>query len=267
MEYRRNPIYGNRKCFNCLLSPHREKATIYDGINKVIAKVLEREHNNKNISSQTTIYPCSVLNIFECQHKSEDNKEANDEISNFDTDDLFELSEIAFQLELALAKAQTTTESNDTVYETNFETNIVREIRTDYYDNPYSSSIDYPLEEKLSKVKRLSIVPIRNAQDIYTVLTDRETLDKILEQGLDEENLKHKDVVINFFMSIKDKVRIEDLFVTPNYGMANNNNRQQQYTNKCSLCQGVANIYCVNCNNVWLCTHHWRHHRDIRHFR
>ena len=112
------------------------------------------------------------------------------------------------------------TESNDTVYETNFETNRVREIRTNYYDNPYSSSIDYPLEEKLSKVERLSIVPIRNAQDIYHSLVDRETLDKILEQGLDEENQKHKDDLLNFFMSIKDKVRIEDLFITPNYGIA-----------------------------------------------
>ena len=188
MEYRRNPTYGNRKCFNCLLCPHREKAAIYDGINKVIARVLEREYNNnKNISSQqTTIYPCSVLNIFECPYKRKDNeingKEEQKEQPSFDVDYLFKLSEIAFQLELALAKAQTMTESNDTVYEMNFETNRVREIRTNYYNNPYSSSIDYPLEEKLSKVKSLSMVPIRNAQDIYHILTHRETLDKVLEQ-------------------------------------------------------------------------------------
>lgn len=266
MEYRRNPTYGKTKCFNCLLSPHREKAAIYDGINKIIARVLEREHNNKNISyQQTTLYPCSVLNVFECPYKSKGNKEANDEISNFDVDYLFELSEIAFHLELALGEAESMTESNDTIYETNFETNSVREIRTNYYGNPYSSSIDYPLEEMLSKVKRLSIISIRNAQDIYHVLTDRETLDKILEQGLDEENLKHKDLILNFFMNIKDKVRIEDLFITPNYGMVNNNNRQRQYA-KCSLCQEFANIYCVNCNNAWLCSDHWRHHRDIGHF-
>lgn len=48
-----------------------------------------------------------------------------------------------------------------------------------YYGNPYPSSIDYPLEEKL-EVKRLSVVPIRNAQDIHHALTNRETLDKIL---------------------------------------------------------------------------------------
>ncbi len=35
------------------------------------------------------------------------------------------------------------TESNDTVYDTNFGTGRVKEIRLDYYGNPYSSSIDY----------------------------------------------------------------------------------------------------------------------------
>lgn len=111
-----------------------------------------------------------------------------------------------------MGKAESMTESNDTVYETNFATGRVREIRTNYYGNPYPSSIDYALEEKLAEVKRLSVVPIRNAQDIYHALTDRETLDNILEQGLDEENLKYKDHLLNFFMSIKGKVRrVQDI--------------------------------------------------------
>ena len=75
-----------------------------------------------------------------------------------------------------------------------------------------------------------------SASDIYHPLVDRETLEKILEQGLDEENLKHKDDLLNFFMNIKDKVRIEDLFIAPNYGIAYNNNRQQQYA-KCFQCK------------------------------
>ena len=44
------------------------------------------------------------------------------------------------------------------------------------------------------------MVPIRHAQDVYHALTDRETLDKIVKQGLDEENLKDKDHLVNFFM-------------------------------------------------------------------
>jgi hypothetical protein len=57
MEYRRNPRFGNTKCFNCLLSPDREESAIFLGINKVISRALEREHNNNNISSPT--YLCS----------------------------------------------------------------------------------------------------------------------------------------------------------------------------------------------------------------
>ena len=45
---------------------------------------------------------------------------------------------------------------------------------------------------------------------------------KSLEQGLDEENLKYEDHFLNFFMSIKDKVRIEDLFIAQNYHMSDN---------------------------------------------
>jgi hypothetical protein len=62
------------------------------------------------------------------------------------------------------------------------------------------------------------VVPIRGVQDVYQALTDKETLDKILKQGLDEENQKNKDQLLSFFMSIKDDVRIDDLFyVIPDY--------------------------------------------------
>ena len=174
---------------------------------------------------------------------------------------MFALDDIADLVELALCHVESTTKSNDTVYETNFETGRVREIRTNYYGSPFLSPIDYPLEEKLAEVKKLSIVQLRSAQDIYHALTDREILNKVLEQGLDEDNLKYKDYLLDSFMTIKDKVRIEDLFITPNYRTYDNNS-QQQYAKKCSLCQGFANIYCVNCNSmVWLCNDHWKQHK------
>ena len=59
--------------------------------------------------------------------------------------------------------------------------------------------------------KEKSIIPVNNVEDIYNTLTDRETLDKLLQQGLDEGRLKYKDEIVEFFMSIKDKVRMEDL--------------------------------------------------------
>jgi hypothetical protein len=258
MEHRRNPIYGRKKCSRCLLSPDREQAAIFLGINKIIAKGLERR---QNVSAPSpSVYPCPVLNIFECPYitKQED-KETETATTILDVNDLFELSEIAFQLELALTKAQVMTKSNDIVYETNFETGKVIEI-----GNPLDFSTDDSLDEKLAEVKRLSDVQIRNAEDLYHALTDREMLDKILDQGLDEEYQKYKDDIVNFFTSIKESIRIEDLF-NMHVSYSDDNRIQKQYA-KCSICQGFANIHCINCiNNVWLCIDHWKHHQCDKH--
>ena len=63
----------------------------------------------------------------------------------------------------------------------------------------------------IAQEKETSKVPIRNVEDVYNALTDKETLDAILQQGLDEEHQKYKNKIVKLFMSIKEKVRIEDL--------------------------------------------------------
>ena len=55
-----------------------------------------------------------------CQNQEKENSNV------LDVDNLFNLSEIAFQVELALGKAQTMTKSNETIYETNFQTGKVK---------------------------------------------------------------------------------------------------------------------------------------------
>ena len=272
MEHRRNSIYGHKKCSRCLLSPDREQAAIFFGINKVIAKALERKQ--KVSSPYPSVYPCPVLNIFECPYSIRNDKETNgkqDETVGLDVNDLFELSEIAFQLELALTKAQVITKSNDTIYEANFETAKVRDVLTNYYGNQTYFSRDDPLEEKLAEVKRLSKVPIRNTYDIYRALTDRDTLDKVLDQELDEEYQKYKDDIVNFFMIIKDSIRKEDLFnaLNSDASCSDNTLRERQQYAKCSTCQEFANIHCINCydNNIWLCLDHWEQHRADKHAR
>jgi len=147
-------------------------------------------------------------------HNNNKIKAEEKEDSNLiDVDDLFNLSKIAFQVELALGKAQTMTKSNETIYETDFEVGKVKEIYANYHGDPYSFSTEYPLEAKLGKeVKRLPKVPIRNVQDVYNALTDRETLNKVLEQGLDDEEYQiHRAEIVNLFMNLKDKIKIEDL--------------------------------------------------------
>ena len=105
---------------------------------------------------------CPIQNRFECPY---DNKEEEKEAKSIDVDQLFQLSEIVFLVELAFAAAK----------------------------------------EDTSKIQ------IKNRQDVYRALTDRETLDAILQQGLDEEHQKYKDKIVELFMAIKDRVRIEDL--------------------------------------------------------
>lgn len=128
--------------------------------NKVVARAL----------SSSSIYPCPIQNRFECPYDikvEEKEEEEGEEVKSIiiDVDQLFQLSEIAFLVELAFATAE----------------------------------------------KNTSKIQIKNVQDVYNALTDKVTFDKPLQQGLDEEHQEYKDKIVQFFMSIKDKVRIEDL--------------------------------------------------------
>jgi len=161
MQYRKNPDYGKTKCAGCLLAKHWEEAAIFLGINKVLARVFDD-------SPTSSVYPCPVQNRFECPYDRKEEEETK--AGDLNVDNLYELEDIAFQVEKAFGGAQ----------------------------------------EK-SKKGEPSVVPIRSAQDVYNALTDRETLDTILQQGLDEEHQKYKDEIVELFMSIKDKVAITDI--------------------------------------------------------
>jgi hypothetical protein len=267
MEQRKNAAYGKTKCRGCLLSPDREDAAIFIGINKVIARALERVEEKKpdNSNPNTIIYPCNILNRFQCPYDKKDDSYGSKANQNegrgkvtSDVDILFDLSEIAFQVELAFGHAESMTTSNETIYEADFEAGEVKEFRADYYGNRYAWSSKHSLEEGLAKVKRLSRVPIRNVDDVYHALTDRETLDKLLDQGLEIGYQKCKNDLVVFFMTIRDKVRIEDLQVCDPVFISN------KPKEKCSTCHEFANIYCTN-HAVWICADHWREHKNNNH--
>jgi hypothetical protein len=275
MKYRRKPRYGRTKCFGCLLSPDAEDSALFIGINKVIARALEDDNyynnsktdtsNNINSSYSTStgisIYPCKVLNRYTCPYDNKSTINDDDAMSNVDY--LFALYDLAFQVELAFASAYSMSKSNETIYEADFEASKVKEIYANYHGDPYSFSTEYPLEENLSKVQRLSKVPIRNVQDVYNVLTDTDMFDKLLQQGLEEEYQQYKDQIVEFFMRIKNRVRIEDLIV---YEPTSSFKREKS---KCLICEEFANIHCINCSNndVWLCVDHWKQHEMEYHNR
>ena len=79
-------------------------------------------------------------------------------------------------------------------------------------------------------------------------------MNKVLEQGLEdkEEYRKHRDVLVNLLMGLKDKIKIENLIL---HEAIFTSNIQKS---KCSICQEFANIHCINCNNntIWLCVDH-----------
>ncbi|MGA7900358.1 MAG: hypothetical protein WCA39_16015, partial [Nitrososphaeraceae archaeon] len=103
---------------------------IFIGINRLVVKGLEDNGNQSN----PILYPCPVANKFECPYDK--GKSSN---ARFDVEDLFELVNIAFVVEIALAVAR----------------------------------------------KDTSACQIKNKQDLYEALTNREMFDMMLEQGYD----------------------------------------------------------------------------------
>jgi len=75
--------------------------------------------------------------------------------------------------------------------------------------------------------KDTSSVQIKNKQDLYQALTNRETFDMVLDQGLDyvlsdKETFHDKSIfaqlqqdkrekIVDYFMNIKDMVKLEEL--------------------------------------------------------
>ena len=163
MKYSKNTEYGKTECFRCLLSPDREEAAIFIGINKVISRVLDIDG--------ISVYPCKVLNRFACPYDKmivvDEDITGDDITKKPDVDYLFYLSELAFAVELALARAQ---------------------------------------EED-------SVFRIKSAADVYHVLTNRETLEIALRQGLKEKHMQYKDKIMELFTNMKDRIKVEDLTV------------------------------------------------------
>jgi hypothetical protein len=50
---------------------------------------------------------------------------------------------------------------------------------------------------------------------MYHVLTNKETFEKVLHQGLKEEHKQYKVKIIEFFVNMKDRIKVEDLTLYP----------------------------------------------------
>jgi hypothetical protein len=157
MNYTKNENYGRAKCFNCLLDPGGDDP-IFIGINKLISNGLGIQ------------YPCQVVNRFQCPFE----RSANRKETSFDLDDLFRLRDLAFAVEISLAKAR----------------------------------------------KDNSEIRVKNKEELFHALTDKETFTKILAQGAEGHEVgddiksylrENRLYILDYFMRIKDLVNAEEL--------------------------------------------------------
>jgi hypothetical protein len=189
MQFRNNSKCGRRIRSGCLLCPDEKKDGNYVvGLRRLVAKAIEvgnekEKEEDDNFDTPTTrqsLYPCLVLNRFKCPYDTKEMKKKPTHQQQVRNEEEEEEEE----------------DSNS-------------------YDVDYLFLLKFycsAIESALIKARKAnSIVPIKNAEDIYNALTDRETLDKLLQQGLDENRLKYKEEIVEFFMSIKDNIRMEDL--------------------------------------------------------
>jgi len=259
MDYMKNPDFGKRKCRDCLLSPNNEDS--YFGIYKFIANVLELGKSHHNNSSPPN--PCEVVNFYSCPYDNTEREEI--EGGTVTGNDLFKLNQMAEIIGRSILKALNII-GNRIIYKMDFQAGKVQEIDTFLCEDPYAQNlpggkpIEHRLKEILERIEKLSILPMRNLDDIFSILTNKEKLDTVLQIGLDKQDLEHRNEIIEFFISIKGNVRREDLAIgTPlNYYIEKN---------KCSVCDQPANINCVNHfgKDIWLCMDHLKNHKDVQH--
>jgi hypothetical protein len=260
MDYNRNEDLGKRKCRDCLLSPNNEGS--YFGLYKFVANAIDITQYDDSKDGNTNIsrnYPCQIVNFYKCPYQTDKVEQHN--LETITRKDLFSLNKIAEIVGRALSKALDV-KGTRIIYEINFESHKVQEIDTFLCGDPYAQNlpggkpIEHGLKEILRRIEKLSILPMRNLDDIFEILTNKEKLDIVLEIGLDRQNLEHRNEIIEFFMSIKGNVRRQDLLGRTFLFHSVENQR-------CSVCSQPANLNCVNCfrKDIWICMAHLKKHK------
>jgi hypothetical protein len=171
MEYRRNPNYGRTKCFHCLLSPERDDP-IFIGINRLVTKGLSEENKDSNTSQE---YPCPIVNRFEYPY------EKGKSSAKFDVEHLFDLANIAFAVEIALAVARKDT---STVQIKNKQDLYQALTNRRMFDMILKQGLDY-------------------------VLSDKEAFDD--KSRFDQLQNDNRNKLVDYLMNFKDKVKLEEL--------------------------------------------------------
>jgi hypothetical protein len=192
LEYRKNPTLGRMKCSKCLLSGSNDDP-IFVGIEKVFARIVSNQCNKNNAannhSDRIITYHCSILNIFSCPFESKEesyhsftNRKVEKAKHPYKREDLFTLHQISFAIEQVISTFFEITKNNEIIFEVDFLNDRVQEIHTNYNGEPESWGWQENVKEQLPKVKPISNIVIRDENDIYNILTNREKLECLLQE-------------------------------------------------------------------------------------
>jgi hypothetical protein len=203
LEYRKNPTLGRMKCSKCLLSGSHDDP-IFVGIEKVFARIVSNQCNKNNVANNHAngfiTYHCNVMNIFSCPFESKEESYNNsiggkDEKAKYPykREDLFALHQISFAIEQAITTFSEITKDNEIIYEVDFVNDRVQEIHTKYNGELESWGWQNIVKEKLSKVKPISNIVIRDTQDIYNILTNKEKLECLLQE-YERQQLEEQEI-------------------------------------------------------------------------
>jgi hypothetical protein len=294
LHYSRNPQLGKRYCEKCLLEDDKDQEIRSAlGLRKILRELAQQalssnddeettattssslsssNSSSSNIRKQqlpliTIDYPCPVHNRFKCPYH--ESSEINDNM----------LVGIGKYLEIthnALSYAHMLTyQIRDYTYKVDFEKDKKLETISKYGCD-FARDSSKRLGVELWSLKQPK-VPIESIHDIYKALTDRENLDIILEQYIehimrnsqdygDNPNLdyaKQKEMndtlrrsIVDWFIQIKDDIRIEDL---TNFNGITLQEEEKNIKRR-SLGQSAAitvvdhsNDICCVCNKRWAC--------------
>lgn len=159
LEFKKNSEYGKYRCSNCIQNPFSKTKTT--SIRDILVK---------HFVDSEILFPCEVVNIFECPYGQGSKDYA-----------LFFLGRIWKIVDDALAYAHSKcTYDNKRFIEADFEKNIARD---NYSWSPTRFSFG-PIAREIGDL-RLSQVSVEMIKDIFAVLTNREKLDLLLEQYIE----------------------------------------------------------------------------------
>jgi hypothetical protein len=154
------------------------------------------------------------MNIFSCPFESKEESKLP-----YIKEDLFALHQISFAIEQAITTFFEITKDNEIIYEVDFVNDRVKEIHTKYNGEPESWGWNDNVNEQLSKVKPISNIVIRDEQDIYNILTNKEKLEYLLQEyeknQLEEQEIccDEKSPCVNNSSDNKKLLTSNNLFV------------------------------------------------------